>query len=54
MCNINIVTMEWLIVVFDFQTYRNKKWRTVPTDELLPGDVVSIGKTLYYNTLTSH
>ena len=26
------------------QVYRDRKWRTVQTDELVPGDLVSVGK----------
>lgn len=27
------------------QVYRNKRWKTILSDQLLPGDIVSIGRS---------
>ena len=30
---------------YNIQVYRNRKWRPISTEELLPGDIVSVGRT---------
>ncbi|CAG7836288.1 unnamed protein product [Allacma fusca] len=30
---------------YSIQVYRSRKWRPISTDELLPGDIVSVGRT---------
>lgn len=41
------------IVPYPIQCLRDSKWVTVQTDELLPGDVVSVGKYLSPSTMES-
>lgn len=33
------------------QTYRNRKWTAISTVDLLPGDIVSLGKCDYLGEL---
>jgi len=28
---------------YDVNVYRAKKWKSIPTTEILPGDIISIG-----------
>lgn len=41
------------VAPFPIQCMRSGKWITIQTDELLPGDVVSVGKTIYPTVVTS-
>jgi Cation transport ATPase len=36
------------VVPYPIQVYRDAKWTEIQTDQLLPGDLVSIGKLLYF------
>jgi magnesium-transporting ATPase (P-type) len=35
------------VVPYPIQCYRESKWAQIQTDKLLPGDVVSVGMSLY-------
>ena len=41
------------VAPFPIQCIRGGKWVTIQTDELLPGDVVSVGKTVFALPLSS-
>lgn len=33
---------------YQIYVYRNKRWNRIKTDELLPGDIVSVGKFIFF------
>lgn len=40
------------VAPFPIQCVRGGKWVTIQTDELLPGDVVSVGETIFTFSLS--
>lgn len=47
------------VAPYPIQCYRESKWITIQSDELLPGDIVSVGQCLYplskpHHPLTYH
>ena len=42
------------VAPFPIQCVRGGKWVTIQTDELLPGDVVSVGRAVCHSTIVNH